>query len=420
MEYKMIDCNSYKIHTIKTDKFKNCSIEIIYKNKLVKEEITANNMVVDMLMHTSKKYPTRREVAIALENLYSASLRGVSTKLGNSFFVSFVMDFLNPKYCEKGYLEDIIEFQFDMIQNPNITNGKFDSRSFNIIKNRLKADIESVTENSTRYALRTSLRHMDSKSPSSYSMLGTIEELDGITTTNLIDTYHNIINNYDCDIYVIGNLDMDYVVKLIKDNFNNRTIKNNDVNLYVDNKLKRKITDITENANYEQDTFVMIHNAKDFTKRERDYVIHLFNIIFGSGGLTSKLYQYVREENSLCYSINTVYQKYDQLLMIYSGLDGKNKELCMKLVDKALNEMINGDFSDEEIDNAKKTIISSIRMSEDTLGGVVNNYFFNNIDQVDLYDERVKQFNTVTREEIMDVAKKIKLNTVYLLTREEK
>lgn len=420
MEYKMIDCNSYKIHTIKTDKFKNCSIEIIYKNKLVKEEITANNMVVDMLMHTSKKYPTRREVAIALENLYSASLRGVSTKLGNSFFVSFVMDFLNPKYCEKGYLEDIIEFQFDMIQNPNITNGKFDSRSFNIIKNRLKADIESVTENSTRYALRTSLRHMDSKSPSSYSMLGTIEELDGITTTNLIDTYHNIINNYDCDIYVIGNLDMDYVVKLIKDNFNNRTIKNNDVNLYVDNKLKRKITDITENANYEQDTFVMIHNAKDFTKRERDYVIHLFNIIFGSGGLTSKLYQYVREENSLCYSINTVYQKYDQLLMIYSGLDGKNKELCMKLVDKALNEMINGDFSDEEIDNAKKTIISSIRMSEDTLGGIVNNYFFNNIDQVDLYDERVKQFNTVTREEIMDVAKKIKLNTVYLLTREEK
>lgn len=420
MEYKMIDCNSYKIHTIKTDKFKNCSIEIIYKNKLVKEEITANNMVVDMLMHTSKKYPTRREVAIALENLYSASLRGVSTKLGNSFFVSFVMDFLNPKYCEKGYLEDIIEFQFDMIQNPNITNGKFDSRSFNIIKNRLKADIESVTENSTRYALRTSLRHMDSKSPSSYSMLGTIEELDGITTTNLIDTYHNIINNYDCDIYVIGNLDMDYVVKLIKDNFNNRTIKNNDVNLYVDNKVKRKITDITENANYEQDTFVMIHNAKDFTKRERDYVIHLFNIIFGSGGLTSKLYQYVREENSLCYSINTVYQKYDQLLMIYSGLDGKNKELCMKLVDKALNEMINGDFSDEEIDNAKKTIISSIRMSEDTLGGIVNNYFFNNIDQVDLYDERVKQFNTVTREEIMDVAKKIKLNTVYLLTREEK
>lgn len=415
MEYKIVDCNSYKIHTIKTDKFKNCSIEIIYKNKLVKDEISANNMVVDMLMHTSKKYPTRRDVSIALEDLYSASLRGVSTRLGNSFFISFVMDFLDPKYCEKGYLEDIIKFQFEMLQNPNITNGEFDSRSFNIIKNRLKADIESLTENSTRYGLRRSFGHMDSSSPSSYSMLGTLEELDSITTTNLVNTYNNIMNNYDCDIYVIGNLDMDNVVELIKKYFNNRTIKNNHIELYVDNKLKRKVTDVTEHGNYEQDTFIMIHNVKDLSKREKDYVIHLFNVIFGSGGLTSKLYQYVREENSLCYSINSVYQKYDQLLVIYSGLDGSAKELCMELVDKALNEMIDGDFSLEELDNAKKQIISSIRMSEDTLGGIVNNYLFMNLDQMALYDERIKEFNTVTREEIQEVAKKIKLNTVYLL-----
>ena len=60
MEYKVIDCNSYRIHTIKTDKFKNCSMEIMFRNKLDKEYITANNMVVDMLMHSSKKYKKRR------------------------------------------------------------------------------------------------------------------------------------------------------------------------------------------------------------------------------------------------------------------------------------------------------------------------------------------------------------------------
>lgn len=420
MEYKMIDCNSYKIHTIKTDKFKNCSIEIIYKNKLVKEEITTNNMVVDMLMHTSKKYPTRRDVSIELENLYSAGLRGISSKLGNTFFISFIVDFLHPKYCEKGYLEDIIKFQFEMLQNPNIKDGAFDNRSFTIVKNRLKADIEASTEHSTRHGLRRSLIHMDSKSPSSFSMLGTLEDLEAITPTSLVKDYHNIMDNYDCDIYVIGNLDMDEVVNLIKKYFNNRTIKNNDVNLYVDNKLKRKVTDITEYANYEQDTFIMIFNAADFNKRERDFVVHIFNVIFGSGGLTSKLYQYIREENSLCYSINSVYQKYDQLLLVYSGLDGSHKDLCIELVNKALNEMIAGDFTDEELDNAKKHIISSLKMSEDTPGGIVNNYLFMNLDQVPLYDERIKEFSCVTREEIMEVAKKIKLNTVYLLTKEDK
>ena len=28
MQYKKIDCNTYTIHTIKTDKFKNCTMEV--------------------------------------------------------------------------------------------------------------------------------------------------------------------------------------------------------------------------------------------------------------------------------------------------------------------------------------------------------------------------------------------------------
>ena len=107
MEYKMHDLKSYRIHTIKTDKFKNCSMEIMFRKKLEKNEITQNNMLVDMLVHSSNKYPKRRDVNIELENLYSASFRGFSTRLGSSIMLSFVLDFLNPKYCEKGYLDDV-------------------------------------------------------------------------------------------------------------------------------------------------------------------------------------------------------------------------------------------------------------------------------------------------------------------------
>lgn len=419
MEYKIIDCNSYRIHTIKTDKFKNCSIEIMFRDKLSKDNITSNNFVVDMLMHSSKKYPKRRDVSIALENLYSASLRGVCTRLGNSFLISFVMDFLNPKYCEKGYLEDVIAMPFEMLQNPNITNNEFDIRSFNIIKNRLKADIESLKEKASRYAFRRSLINMDSSSPTSYSMLGSLEDLENITTSNLVNKYNEMMNNYVCDIYVIGNLDMDRVVELIKKNFTNRTIKEQNIELFVDNKPKKKVTDVSESGKYEQDTFIMIYNLLDLDKRERDIVIHLYNVILGSGGLTSKLYQYIREENSLCYSVNSNYQKYDQLLMIYAGIDKKDKDLCIELVNKAMNEMMNGDFSEDEFENAKRTIVSSIKMSEDTMGGIVNNYLFNELDNLPLYDERIKAFNSVTREEIIKVANKVKLNTIYLLTGED-
>lgn len=419
MEYKVYDCDSYKIHTIKTDKFKNCSMEIMFRNTLVKEEITENNMLVDMLMHSSKKYPKRRDVAIELENLYSSSIRGFTTRLGNSVLLSFVTDFLNPKYCEKGYLEDVLTLPFEMLLHPNIENEEFDRRSFQIIKNRIKSDIESLKENASRYAFRRSLTLMDEESPSSYYMVGYLEDLENITPSTLVKTYQHMLNDYVCDIYVIGNLDMDQVVEIIKKKFMLQTIKDIKIDLYVENKTKKKHLDIVEKGNYEQDSFVMIYNLEQLTKREKNFVIHLYNIILGSGGLTSKLYKYLREENSLCYVVSSMYQKYDGLLLVYSGIDKKDKNKCVKLVNKAIQEMVNGDFTEDELENAKKSVISSIKMSEDTNGGIINNYLFNELDGLPLYDERVKEFKKVTKKEIMEVAKKIKLNTIYLLSGEE-
>ncbi len=419
MEYKIHDCSSFRIHTIKTDKFKNCSMEIMFRDKLEKEKITKDNMLVDMLMHSSKRYPTRRDVNIELENLYSSSLRGFATRLGNSVMLSFVLDFLNPKYCEEGYLEDVLAMPFSMLLEPNIKDGEFDKRSFNIVKNRIKSDIESIKENATKYAFRRSLINMDEDSPTSYYMVGYMDDLEDITPSSLVDNYHNVLDNYTCDIFVIGNLDMDRVVSIIKDQFVNKTIKAKELRLYVDNNVRKKSISVVESGKYEQDSFIMIYNLDNLDKRETDFVLHLYNVILGSSGLTSKLYRYLREENSLCYNVSSIYQKYDKLLMIYSGIDGKDKDKCIKLVNKAMDEMLNGDFTLEELENAKKTVISSIKMGEDTQGGIINNFLFNYLDDLPLYDERVKIFKSVTKEEIMNVAKKVKLNTIYLLEGED-
>ena len=420
MEYKIHDCKSYRIHTIKTDKFKNCSMEIMFRKELVKQDITKYNVLVDLLTHSSKKYPKRRNVAIELENLYSSSFRGFTTRLGSSVMLSFVLDFLNPKYCEKGYLDEVFSLPFEMLLNPNVSNDKFDERSFNIIKNRVKSDIESLKENATKYAFRKSLINMDEESPSSYYMVGYLEDLECVTSENLIDTYNKLFSDYVCDIFVIGNLDMDEVVSTIKSKFVNRFIKTDKVKLHVDNKLRKKNIDVEETGKYEQDSFIMIYNLDKLTERERNFVIHIYNVILGSGGLTSKLYRYLREENSLCYNVSSIVQKYDGLLMIYSGIDAKDKDFCVDLVNKAMKEMATGDFSDEELDNAIKTVISSLKMGEDTQGGIINNYLFNYLDNLPLYDERVREFNSVTKEEVVEIAKKIKLNTIYLLKGEDK
>ena len=420
MQYKVYEGNGYTIHTIKTDKFKNCSMEVMFSNKLNKDKITENNILVDILGSSSKKYPKRRDVSIELENLYASGFRGFVTRLGNSNIISFVMDFLNPRYCDKGFLDDVIKFSFDMIKEPNIIDGKFEESVFNVIKNRLKSDIESLKEHATRYAFYRSVYNMDSSSPSSYNMTGYLEQLEKVTTTSLVDTYNSLLNDYDCDIYVIGNMDMDEVVSLIKKNFKYSGKSLDKKELYVNNVVTDKIKDILETGKYEQDSFLMIYNLEDLTFDEKNFDIQLYNIIMGNGGLTSKLCKYLREENSLCYSVSSLYQKYDRLFVIYAGIDKKDKDKCISLVNKAMDEMRKGDFTDEELENAKKSAITSIRMSEDTQGGIINNYLFHEIDNFPLIEERIKKYNSVSREDIVKVANKIKLNTIYLLSGEDK
>ena len=115
MEYKVYKENNYTIHAIKTDKFRNCVMEIIFTQEIDKKKTTSRTFLNDLLCFTSEKYKTRRELTIELENLYSSYVRCNSFRYGNRAFTSFYTSFLDPKYCEEGYLEDIIHLPFELL-----------------------------------------------------------------------------------------------------------------------------------------------------------------------------------------------------------------------------------------------------------------------------------------------------------------
>ena len=415
MDYKLFKYNNINIHTVKTDKFKNCSIEVMFRNKIDKDKITSLNALIDIMTYSCKKYPTRRDLAIAMENLYSTSIRGGNTRLGNYLFTSFVVDFLNPKYCDDNYLNDVLDLFHDVLFDPNIKDKKFDLRSFNIVKNKLQSTIETEKENPLKYAVLRSHYHMDKDSLSSISLCGNLKDLKKISINNLVNTYNDLFNNSFCEVFIIGNIDMNEIVKLFKKKFSFNSNKEKINNLLIHNKLANKVKNVEEIGHYEQDSFLMLFNLDKLSEKEKNFVFPIYNSILGSGGLTSKLYKYIREENSLCYNLFSNYQKYDSLLMIYVGLNAKDKDKCISLVNKALDEMKNGLFSDEEIDNAKKGIINNIFISLDSPGGMINNYFMNVIDNIPLPDERIKIYNSITKEEVIKLANKIKLNTIYIL-----
>mgnify|MGYP003596172458 CR=1 FL=1 len=150
-----------------------------------------------------------------------------------------------------------------------------------------------------------------------------------------------------CDIFIIGNLDELEVKRIINKYFKLKVVKTHELNLYVKNEVNKKVNEIGHDSEFVQTSLAMIYNILDMDDYEKNIVFHLYNYLLGSGGLTSKLYQSVREKNSLCYNINSMYLKYDYLLLIMVSLDETNREKAIKLISQGVKEMAKGEFTDK-------------------------------------------------------------------------
>ena len=152
MEYKKIENPSYNLHLIKTDKFKTILFKFVFRDEMKKEEITIRNFLFDILLFSSKKYPTKKEMTVKAQELYDLNVFAKNRKIGNHFVSSVSTFVLEPKYIDEDVIEESLDFINEIIFNPNISNKCFDNDTFNIIKNRLRSDILSSKEYPKYYA----------------------------------------------------------------------------------------------------------------------------------------------------------------------------------------------------------------------------------------------------------------------------
>ena len=420
MEYKKYEYPSFNLYTVKTNRFKTCQMEIIFKSEAKKEEVMLHTFLADIMSDCSNKYHSRKEVARTLEELYQASFYGLTNKTGNLFMTSFVLNFLNPKYVqEKEYLKKVLELPFEMILHPAIESGDFDIKNFNIVKNRLADEILSVSENISQVSLKKALGNLDEASPSSYGVVGSMEELEKISPKSLAQAYQNLIES-SCDIFLVGNLDMDEVANIIFKDFKNPVVKTRDLPpLYVDNKAPKKIRKVKEESKFLETNLVQIYSLEDLTLKESMLTMYFYNYLLGGGGLNTKLYQLLREKNSLCYGIKSNYLKYDRLLLIQTSIQKKDVKKAEKLIRQAFREMKMGYFSEDELNNVKESFAFSLKLSLDNPSGILNNYVFHIYDDLPFIEDRIKMIEDVTKEEIVLVANKIKPNIFFVLEGEE-
>ena len=420
MEYIKIDKQAYKIHFIKTDKFKKVKIRINFKEKTTKEKVVYRNMLSLVLLEATKKFNTRRLLDIECENLYNIGVGAGTSNSGNYHLLRFNTTFLNEKYTEKGMMEESFKFFLEFIFNPNVIDGKFESQTFNNAKNILKEDIESYADNPGRFAFSRIYEIMCPNSVIKFRSTGYIEDLEKVTEENLYEYYKELLTNNEIDIFIIGNIDVKQMEKIIADNFNIDSIKHEQLaHIVKQDDFRTEPRVIKENKNINQSILILGSKLKDITEFERKYVLVLYDYILG-GSADSKLFKEVREKNSLCYSISSTHSGIANLEFISAGIDKENYDKAVELIKAEIKNMEDGNFTEEDINQAKITFLASLKEIEDTANGIINIYEAHEYLDYDLLEERAKEIEKVTKEDIINVSKKMYLDTIYLLEGDKK
>ena len=415
MEYRVEDFLSYKLHMIKTNKFKTVNVKVVFSKLAKKEEITVQNFLSDIMTYSCSKYKTQKEFSIAMQELYAMSIFSSSYRIGKLYNTDINATFLNEKYTEEGMFEKSLELLKDVIFSPNIETNSFEQTSFNIIKQASLNQIKSVKESLRKYSLIKMLESMGQDEVFSYHGYGYIDDLEKITKESLYEYYLNFINKSKVDIYVLGDIDFEKTKKLINKMFKFSTLKMSNTDLSIThNKFRKVPKEVFEDLNISQSKLSIGCKVDEMSDYERNYCLPIYSMILG-GGSSSKLFVNVREKNSLCYYISASANKLDNILFITSGIAVENYDKCIKLVKQELKNMEKGKITEEELEKAKIQYMTLLDELYEDPYQIISFYYSMQVLNKDDYKKRKESIRNVGFEDIKRVSKKIHLDTIFLL-----
>jgi len=416
MNLETINMGAYNLHFIKTKKFKTITIDVDFYRKINKKEITKRNLLKMILLDSNNDYKSERELIIESENLYDIKISSSISRFGNFSNLSFQTKFLNEKYTEKGMNKESIIFFLNLIFNPYVKEKSF--VNIEKQKNKLRQQILSVKDNKVKYSVLKLMEKMKGM-PYSYNTFGDIEDLEEINGKNLYDYYKKVLKEDRIDIFILGDVEPSAIKEIFKEYFKVSTFKKENKSIIAPElTMRKRLVRYREYDNVNQAQLLVLCNLNGLTDFERKYTVKLYNELLG-GSSNSILFENLREKNSYCYYVNSSVKAYDNILIINSGVEGNNIDKCIKLIKKCLKNIREGKIREENIESSKNTIISAIKSASDEPMGIINSALSKVLVGTDDEKIRIDNFNSLTKDDVIKVSKKVSIHTILTLEKGE-
>ena len=437
-----------KIKRFENNKFKTNEIAVFVTIKQTQENATKNALIPAVLRRGSTNYRNQLEISKKLENMYGASFNCGVDKSGDYIILKFFIETINNEYSDskENLAQEAFNLLTDIVFNPLVENDGFNINYVKQEKDNLAKIINSKKDDKANYAYQRCVEEMFKNNPYGIYKYGSLQDLEKINEKNLYGYYLNIIQNNPIFIYINGknanSINVDENInnnfKIALNNNSNEYNENDDLqekneNAEIEDNKNTEIKDnknieIVDNKNTKLEALQPINIVKeklDVTQgkliiglnapSENKYAVTMYNTILG-GGANSKLFQNVREKESLAYYASSRYIRRKNAIIIRTGIELANYDKAVKVIKEQLEEMKKGNISDYELTSAKTLILASLKLIPESQEDIMAFDFDQDVFNENLtFEQYYKKIENITLKEIIDVANQVKINTIYYL-----
>ena len=396
--------NGLKLVVEEMPNFETCSLYVMVKTGSVNETegfYGISHFIEHMLFKGTKKrscYQITKDFASI-----GASVNAYTSNDRTAYYTK----------CVGEQIDSCAEILSDMF-----FNSEFDEKEIKAEKKVVCEEIAMYSDNPNAVCETNLNKIFYNGTEYSRDVGSTQKNVKAITREKICEYIEKFYTPKNCVISLAGNITFEKADKIVKKYFLNNFTNSNFENLTKHTNptlLKHQISAFKDN----KQAVLAISYPALTGDHAKQYAIQLLNFAFGVG-MSSRLFQKIREQLGLVYSIYSDFVNNDAFgdFSIFLSTTNKNVPLALFEINKEVKNVALNGITKEEFERAKVRCISTFKMGNENTSNVASynavRFLFYN--KTRTKEEFIKNIYNVTIEEVNDLAKEIFLSERFAVS----
>ena len=396
-----------RVHYIETDKYKTNTLSFYFYRSLKKEEASLNALLMQVLRRGGKGYETTADLERYLEEQYGAVMDTGVRKKGDVQVLYVSFDFVNERYIKGKITRNVFNIARDVIFRQEMFAEEYVEQE----KTNLKNQIQALINNKGEYAQIRCVEEMCGGEAYGICEYGDAAEIDKIDRDMLWEYYMNF--RAKLDVFMTGTMDIEWAKGEI---FDMTRAADEDYPISCISPCAGERRNVTQREQVNQAKLSIGFKTNTAASKEEYFAMMVYNSIYG-GSVFSKLFNNVREKLSLAYHVSSRIDKFKGVMLVNAGIEMENYKVALDEILAQAKAVRDGDFTDSELDSAKLASINGIKSISDN-ARQTEDYWVGQllVGRDEGLEELAAEIDKITREQVVEAAQRVEIDTVYFLT----